>query len=165
MKQLLKENITGNKACYKTLFKFKKGIKHLHFRFDAFNSTFNSYSNKYNDNLYQADVCEIFIRYGKENHYYEIEVAPNGTIFLADITNINDKFSGNLLSECFVKAYAKICKNKYIVKISIPKNIIRTNPIEFNAFRIETDGEAPEKHLFALHPTMCSSFHKNKQIY
>ena len=165
MKALLKENTTGKEACYKTIFKFKKGLKYLRFSFKAFNSTFNSYSNKYNDPIFNGDVCEIFIRYGKENHHYEIEVAPNNTIFLADITNINDKFSRQLIEKCFLKTSTKILKNKYFVKIKIPKSKIKTSKIQFNACRIETDGEKPEKHLFALHPTMCDSFHINKSIY
>ena len=31
--------------------------------------------------------------------------------------------------------------------------------IYFNAYRIETDGGEPEKHLFALNPTMQPKFH------
>ena len=35
---------------------------------------------------------------------------------------------------------------------------------KLNAFRIETDGERLEKHLFALNPTLCNSFHKSEFI-
>lgn len=157
---ILKENTTGKKACYKTKFKFRKCCKYLCFTYIAHHSSLNSYSDKYNDELYKADVCELFIRYGKENHYYEIEVAPNGATFLADIENINGDFHGALIDKCFIKTSAKIKKDTYIVRILIPKEYIKTNKIEFNAFRIETDGEKPEKHLFALHPTLCGSFHK-----
>lgn len=161
---LFKENITGNIACYKTKFKYKKGLKFLHFTFKAFDSSLTSYSNKYNDPLYKADVCELFIKYGKENHYYEIEVAPNGTIFLSDIENINGKFRGTLIEKCFIKTSSRIKNNTYLVSISIPKKYIKTKNIEFNAFRIETDGEKPEKHLFALNPTLCNSFHRMEFI-
>lgn len=161
---LLKENITGEKACYKTEFSYRKCYKYLRFTFKAHHSALNSYSDKYNDELYKADVCELFIRYGKENHYYEIEVAPNGATFLADIENINGNFHGNLIDDCFIKTTSKIKKDSYTVKILIPKSYIKTRKIEFNAFRIETDGERPEKHLFALHPTLCGSFHKPEYI-
>lgn len=161
---LLKENITGQKACYKTKFKYRRCYKYLYFSFKAYHSTFNSYSGKYNDELYKADVCELFIKYGKENHYYEIEVAPNGATFLADIENIDGNFKGTLIDKCFVKTKAKIAKDHYIVRILVPRHYIKTKKIEFNAFRIETDGIKPEAHLFALHPTMCGSFHKPEFI-
>lgn len=161
---LLRENITGEKACYKTEFKFRKGLKNLVFKYKAYNSSFNSYSNKYNDELYRGDVCELFIKYGKENHYYEIEVAPNGATFLADIENINGIFKGELINECFVKTSAVIKDDYYEVTISVPKSFIKTKKIEFNAFRIDTDGVKSDAHLFALHPTLCGSFHKSEFI-
>lgn len=154
------ENTTGKKACYKTDVRVYKTIKNIVFKFRANTSKFNSYSNKYNDKLYLGDVCEIFIKYGKENHYYEIEVAPNGATFLSDITNINNKFSGELIDPCFIKTSSKCKKDCYKVKIVIPKKFIKTKKIEFNAFRIDTDGTTPEKHLFALHPTLCRTFHR-----
>lgn len=158
------ENITGKKACYKTTFHYVKGFRFLHFYYHAHQTTFNSYSDTYNANLYQGDVCELFIRYGKKNHYYEIEVAPNGAVFLADIENINDVFKGTLIEKCFIKTKVKRYKNSYKVTIKIPKEYIKTKKLQFNAFRIDTDGEKPDKHLFALHPTMCGSFHKEKFI-
>ena len=161
---LLKENITGAEACYKTEFKYRKCCKYLCFTFKAHHSALDSYSDKYNDELYRGNVCELFIKYGKENHYYEIEVAPNGATFLADIENINGNFKGTLIDDCFVKTNAKVKKNAYMVRILIPKSFIKTKKIEFNAFRIETDGERPEKHLFALNPTLCNSFHKSEFI-
>lgn len=160
----LRENITGGKACYKTNFKFRKGLKYYKFFFRAYNSTFYSYTDKYNGELFYGDVCEVFIKYGKENHYYEVEVAPNGTIFLSDIENINGNFKGQLIENCFVKAKSKICKDCYKVTILIPKCYIKTDKLEFNAFRMDTDGEIPEKHLFALHPTMCTTFHRIESL-
>ncbi len=156
----LLENLTGKKACYKTKFSFSEKDDYFCFAFKAYNSTFNSYSNQYNDDLYKGDVCELFIKYGKENHYYEIEVAPNGATFLADIENINGNFNGTRLKDCFVKTSAKIKKNCYLITILIPKSFIETKKVEFNAFRIETDGLESEKHLFALHPTLSNTFHK-----
>lgn len=160
----LRENFTGQKAVYKTTLHKYVTPKSIIFVFNARHSTFNSYSNKNNDDLYKADVCEVFIRYGKENHYYEVEVAPNGATFLADITNINGDFKGELINDIFMKTSAKTYKNSYKVTIKIPREYIKTKKIEFNAFRIETDGEKPEKHLFALNPTLCGSFHKPEFI-
>ena len=64
-----------------------------------------------------------------------------------------------------MKAKAKIKKKKYIVKIEIPREIIPTKNIKFNAFRIDTDGGKENAHLFALHPTLCKTFHKKEFLY
>lgn len=156
---LLKENFTGNSPKYKTIFRFHKGLKFYTFYFKAFDSQLFSYSDKYNDDLYNGDVCEVFIKYGFDNHYYEIEVAPNGAVFLADIENIDGKFSGTRLTENFIKSTAKCGQNSYIIKIKIPRSVIKTKKVEFNAFRIETEGGIVNKNLFALHPTKCGTFH------
>lgn len=162
---LLKENITGQKACYKTKLTYRKGCKNLFFKFVATSPQLYSFSDKYNSELYRGDVCEIFIKYGKENHYYEIEVAPNGAIFLADIENDGTGFKGELLSDCFISATSKINKKGYVVKIKIPRSYIKTDKIKFNAFRIDTEGGNENRHLFALHPTLCATFHVKKYIY
>lgn len=161
----LLDNLTGKEALYKTKFTFKETRKSLFFSFVCYHSKFFSYSEKYNSELYRGDVCEVFINYGKNNHYYEIEVAPNGAIFLSDIENDGKSFKGTLIEKCFVKAKAKIKKKKYIVKIEIPREIIPTKNIKFNAFRIDTDGGKENAHLFALHPTLCKTFHKKEFLY
>lgn len=160
----LKDNRTGKKACYKTIFNHKENKDFYIFKFKAYTSKFFSYSDKYNGDLYKGDVCEIFITYGTKNHYYEIEVAPNGSIFLSDILNINDNFKNIMLDECFIKATAQIKRNHYKVTISIPKSYIKGSVIEYNAYRIETDGGEMDKHLFALKPTLCNTFHKRKSF-
>jgi len=161
----LLDNITGKEACYKTNFHFHNGKKTLNFKFICYSSKLFSYSNKYNDELYHGDVCEVFINYGKDNHYYEIEVAPNGTIFLADIENNGTNFKGTLIEQCFIKAFSVIKRNKYIVTINVPRDYIKTDKVAFNAFRIDTDGGIENAHLFAFHPTMCNTFHKKEKIY
>lgn len=155
---VLQENITAQTAKHKTIFHFHKGLKYHCFYFKAQDSRLFSYSDKYNDDLYNGDVCEIFIKYGKKNHYYEIEVAPNGAVFLADIENINGKFNGLRLSNNFTKTTVKCGQNDYIVKIKIPRSLIKTKKVEFNAFRIETEG-GTKQNLYALYPTMCNTFH------
>lgn len=161
----LLDNFTSKKACYKTKFKFHKNKKYISFKFVAYDSKFFSFSDKYNSELYRGDVCEIFINYGETNHYYEIEVAPNGAVFLADIINDGHSFKGTLIEKCFIKTSVITHKKNYVVKIKIPREYIKTDHIEFNAFRIDTDGGKENEHLFALHPTMCETFHKKDYIY
>lgn len=156
----LRENLTGAKAKYKTRFSFHKSKEFLYFKFVCYNSKLFSYSDKYNDEIYHGDVCEVFIRNNTPNHYIELEVAPNGTQFLKDIENIDGKFGGILIEKSYFFSKVKCKKDKYIVKIKFPRSELHTEKIEFNAFRIETDGGIECKHLFALHPTLCNSFHK-----
>lgn len=159
----LLDNRTGEKAKYKTLFYFKETKNNLIFKFKAFHSSLTSFSNVYNDAIYNGDVCEIFIK-NSIDHYFELEVAPNGTKFLSDIENIDNKIKGTLINRCFFETKVKAKKNKYIVKIILPKTNLKTNKYEFNAFRIETDGEKANKYLFALHPTLSDTFHKIKLL-
>lgn len=154
----LKENIKNGLVKYQTDFNMERKAEELIFKFHAYNSAFYSAGNKYNDAIYQGSVVEIFITYGKENHYYEVEVAPNGTAFLADIKNINGKFETILIDDCFIKTETVISGNDYEVTIHFPLDKIKTESPKFNAFRIELANN--QQNLYALNPTMCDSFHK-----
>ena len=155
---LLKENTINDKVTHKTELDIKKVGNSLFFSFYAEDSSFYTVGEKYNDNLYDGDVVEIFITYGLANHYYEIEVSPNGLVFLADIENINGKTKINFIDKSFVKTKVEIIDNNYKVEISLPLNKIKTERPLFNAFRIERMNN--KQYLYALNPTMCHSFHK-----
>ena len=156
--ELLKENTSNGFIKHKTEFKVKEDRDNYYFDFVAFDSSLFSAGNNYNDDIFDGCVCEVFIFYGKENHYYEIEVAPNGTIFLADIENINSSTKINYINSCFIKAKAVINENNYLVNITFPKEKIYTKSPLFNAFRIEMENQ--EQYLYALNPTLCNSFHQ-----
>ncbi len=159
----LKENKTGKEAIYQTGFQIDKTEDKLIVVFKAEHSTFNSYSDKYNDKLYMGDVCEIFIDVGEKDHYYEIEVAPNNAVFFGNIKNNKEGMDCEFIEENFLDTSVTKTNDSYQVTIIIPLEKIHYDEsygIKFNAFRIETDGEEPEKYLFALNPTMGPSFHK-----
>lgn len=157
-----KENKTGNETSYETRLDIdQKGDKLVCF-FKAKNSKFYSYSNKYNDDLFKGDVVEIFISSKYDNKYYEIEVSPNGTLFYALIDNSKSEDRILYLENNCVDVKVE-CKNKsytVLLTIDLAKLELNKKGIIFNAFRIETDGGVPEKHLLALNPTLCGSFHK-----
>lgn len=157
----LKENILGVTAKYKTEFQAKKEGDNLIFEFVANESSLVSYSDKYNSEIWRSNVCEVFIDVGEENKYWEIEVAPNGTIFLAEITNIDGVFSGQLIDTCFIDAKVEAKSNCYAVKIIAPIKALKINDlneVKINAYRIEMEGE--NQYLMSLNPTLCGTFHK-----
>ena len=153
---ILKDNRTGLDSLVKTEFSIKQEGKRLFCLFNAFDSSLSSYGDKDNDELYHGDVVEIFIDVGEKDSYLEIEVAPNGAIFVANVTNSKVNFIDNT----FVKSKVNIERNNYFVSLEIDLsgfNIIK--PIYYNAFRIETKGIKENYILQALAPTLCETFH------
>lgn len=159
MKKLLTENINGKTNDPKTLFEINRKDNLIYAHFEASDSSLESYSNIHNDKLYDGNVVEIFLDIGKES-YIEIEVAPNGTTFVATILNRAITF----IDDSFLKTNVRIKGQTYIVDLVIDLSTFG-NPkeIRYNAFRIEViEGK---QTLLAVNPTLCSTFHvKDKFI-
>ena len=153
--QYLFDNHTGKKAIPETLVSYKKEENKLLFEFIAKDSSLSSYSNKDNDEIYRGDVVEIFLDFGDE-YYYEFEVAPNGTTFVAKIINGTPLFIKN----DFFKNKAIIDGQTYKVNMAIDLDKFKQiKHIKFNAFRIETKGIKQDYILQALSPTLKDTFH------
>ena len=153
---ILKDNISGLDGLVKTEFSIKREGNVLFCHFNAYDSSLNSYSDKNNDRQFDGDVVEIFIDIGEKDSYLEIEVAPNGAIFVANIKNLKVNFIDN----SFVKSKVSIKGNDYFVDLVIDLssfNIIK--PIRYNAFRIETKNIKTNYILLAVSPTLCDTFH------
>ena len=153
---ILRDNITGLESSVKTEFSIEQKGKHLICLFKAYDSSLTSHGNKDNDELYRGDVVEVFLDIGEPNSYLEIEVAPNGKKFVANIINKEIHFIDNN----FVKSKVEIQNNDYFVTIDIDLtkfNILK--PIKYNAYRIETKGIKENYLLLAASPTMCDTFH------
>ncbi len=165
---VLKENIMGKEIPqFHTVLDVTMTDTHLIFEFDCKNSQFYSAYDKYNDPIWEGDVCEAFIcTNGKKDLYYEIEVAPNGTVFLKQIKYLGiGKLEEFDIKQNFVDAKVEILKSDYKVKFSVPLDKIgydKNVGILFNAYRIETEGGIPDKNLLALNPTLCDTFHNNE---
>ena len=157
----LRENSTGEQTPITTILNYFRVGDELHFKFICENSKLFSAYSGYNEPLYKGDVCELFICTGEDiREYYEIEVAPNGAVFFAKIFNENG-LQTTFLEQSFT-ASVEITELGYNVEIVIPCDAICEKegvPIRFNAFRIETDGGVPERHLLALSPTLKPNFH------
>ncbi len=166
----LKENVTGESIPeFATTLEVIMTEAELIFDFFCKNSKYFSFTTDYNGPVFKGDACEIFLSScGDVSRYYEIEVAPNGCVFLADIINdgnLNSK-NGiviNYIDDCFVTAKVeKFNDVDYRCMISIPLEKIRYDEnkgIKFNAYRIETEGGYTDKNLLSLNPTFKYKFH------
>ena len=156
MVYLLKDNRTGKPGNPMTKFSIERKANHLICTFEALGASLNSYSCKDNDELYKADVVELFLYIGEENAYLEIEVSPNGARFVANIINKEIHF----IDSSFVKTKVVSGKDSYNVKMDIDLSMLDVkDELEFNAYRIETMGIESNYILLAVNPTMCGSFH------
>ena len=164
MKYVLKDNRTGGSAVYNTTVEVTLDNEYINFHFECENSKFYSAYEGYNTNIYEGDVCEAFIcTDGSRQIYYELEVAPNNSVFFKRIENYGDGIKSSLPMENTVKSSVIIDGNNYTVKFSVPLKDIgysKEKGILFNAYRIDTDGGSQANHLFAVSPTLCGSFHK-----
>ena len=160
MEYRLFNNRTGKLEEPITNFSHEKKDNTLIFKFEAFDSSLNSFSNKNNDAIYNGDVVEVFLDLGHD-FYYEFEVAPNGTTFIAKILNRNIEFIENT----FFESKVKVEGNNYFVEMKIDLSKLGgTNNIKFNAFRIETKGFETNYILQALSPTLSDTFHVREKF-
>lgn len=152
--QLLRNNIDGLSSVIKTEFDLNKYGDSLEASFKCFDSDLISFSDHDNDPLYECSVVEIFLDVGR-NQYIEIEVAPNGAKFVAEINNEYIKF----INSSFVKTKVEVKDKQYNVSILIDllKFDVKKD-IKFNAFRIEKKNNG-ETVLLSLSPTRKNSFH------
>ena len=163
----LKENLTGKPIPeFKTVVDVTLTETEIIFEFDCKNSQFYSAYSEYNAPIWEGDVCEAFLCTNtKKDWYYEVEIAPNNTVFLKHMNNkgcgVIDEYE---IEENFVKSEVILNKKDYKVKFSVPLDKIgydKNVGLLINIFRIETEGGIPEKNLFALNPTLSPTFHDN----
>ena len=151
----LYDNKTGKLGVPKTEFEFNRKGDILEFNFVAYDSSLESFSNEKNSELWKGNVVEVFLDCGDRKFYYEFEVAPNGTTFVAE----KHKNKLMFIDDKFFSAETRIEGNSYCVKMSIDLKLLgKKRVISYNAFRIEGDV------LEALHPTLCDTFHVREKF-
>ena len=156
MEYILKDNRTGKDDQVLTKLSVTKDNNRLVFSFEAYGSSLNSFSSIDNDTLWKGDVVEVFLDIGEKDSYLEIEVAPNGARFVANIINREIHF----IDSSFIKTKSVIKDDAYFVDIDIDLNKFNiTAPLMFNAYRIETLGIRSDYLLLAVNPTLSNSFH------
>ncbi len=143
----------------------KDGI--LNFVFTAKHSSCYCPFDGYNELHSSGDACEILIGSDpNRKFYYEIEISPKNDLMIALMEYQGEGPDEPLLGmdfqeDCFVKSTVTKIENGYIANLSFPKERIMSGDGEifFNAYRLDTDGEETDRHLFALNPTMRAKFH------
>lgn len=166
----LKDNRTGEKAPRSTTVEITEKDGEVTFFFRAEASKCFCAHEGYNAMHCEGDVCEVFIGTDPERKvYYEIEISPRGEIFLAKVTYGGADSEGIPILQLdyvdadknFLTTAVTGTETGYTAEIRLRLEDIRTGDGEifFNAYRIETDGGEPDKHLIALRPTKRSRFH------
>lgn len=165
MKFYLRENDRGGETPFTTSVEVTIDDKHISFHFECKDSKMYSASNVYNDKLYLGDVVEAFIcTSNNRREYFEIEIAPNNTVFFKKIRYYPNEASVHSVPlDNWVTSSVEIKGNDYSVDFSLPLDKLgykKENGIWINAFRIETEGGILEKNLLALNPTLRHRFHE-----
>lgn len=159
----LKNSRTGEVAPRRTLFSYQVGADAFTFYFTCEQSKCISAGTKFNDPLYEGDAAEVFLAVdGETDFYYETEVAPNGTGFFAKILWQDGSFT-TCPQVIDMPTRAERTADGWRAEITLPFAAIGYKPgmeLKINAYRIETDGGERDKHLIALSPTLCDTFHR-----
>jgi hypothetical protein len=164
----LKNCRNGEAAQYKTTVEITEKNEILTFKFIAEHCQYYCPHSKYNDIHSEGDACEILIGSDPNRKvYYEIEISPDNVLMIAEMTYLgvdenNDPILHiNFVEKPFVTSTVTKTENGYIAELSFTKKDILSGDgeIYFNAYRLDTDGEEMDKHLFALNPTMRAKFH------
>jgi len=178
--------LTEVHVCYET--------DYLYVRYDCVDNNIFSQFQNCNDDLYEEDVVEMFIAPASASaaddaetyHYIEIEVSPNGVLFVSNITNYSgdcDDFSGALIpctqSDIVYTAQRFDSENKWWASLQIPFSLlahippyqkeqerpgpyIATTTFRANFFRIDQPKGAPDQEFSCWSPTFADPpcFHK-----
>ncbi|MBQ8197537.1 MAG: hypothetical protein IJZ73_05720 [Clostridia bacterium] len=162
----LLDNRTGKETPFKTSVDVSLDENNvLTFEFDCKNSQLYSAFEGYNTDIYMGDVVEAFLCVGGDlTEYYEIEVAPNNSVFFQKIINpgTGDDDLELYPLDNIITSSVEICGNDYKAKFSIPLDKIgykKEKGIKLNIFRIETEGGIRDKNLISLSPTLSDTFH------
>ncbi len=159
----LKNSRTGEVAPRRTLFSLTREENAFTFHFLCEESECFSAGEHFNDNLYEGDVAEVFLAVdGETDYYFEAEVAPNGVGFFAKILWQDGHFT-TCRENAPITTTAAQTVGGWRATITIPFDVIGYKDgmsLAGNAYRIETDGGETDKHLLALSPTLCDTFHR-----
>ena len=162
---VLKNNRTGKEIPeFNTVVDVTLTDTHLTFDFTAKNTKFYSYCEGYNSEIWKGDVCEAYIcSDGTRVNYFEIQVAPNNSVYCSKVYNPDGNFKTTFIDENPVSSSVEKDGDTIKVKFSIPLSVInydKEKGLLINVFRIETEGGVMDKNLIALNPTLCNTYHK-----
>lgn len=169
---VLKENIKGKDIPeFLTTVDVTLDDRNISLVYNCKNSQCFSAYEGYNTDIFDGDVCEVFIcTSGDISTYYEIEVAPNNSVYLAGVYNpkLNKNIQSTYIEENFLESSVEINGSDYIVRLKVPLEKIgydKEKGLLLNIFRIETEGGITDKNILAANPTRCKTFHKPKFFF
>ena len=162
---ILRENSTGKDFPeFHTEVTVTLTEKDITFEFEGKNTTFYSYCEGYNTELWRGDVCEAYIcTDGSRENYYEIQIAPNNSNYFSSVYNPDGNFRTTFIDENPLTSSVERKGNDIRVVFSIPLKAInydKEKGILLNIFRIETEGVCQDKNLLALSPTLQPTLHR-----
>lgn len=160
----LLENINKDEPAQKTTVFAKHTGDYLEFDFVCEENSPHPYGEKNNDLLYKGDVVEIFLTLGAKNRYLEVEVNPDGLLFVAEVTFKGGKTSLNMLTDQVAETVVQKGENEIKTNLKLNKKALlglgfTPENAFINLYRQDFD-ENNNLRLYALSPTMCGTFHK-----
>lgn len=164
----LKNCRDASRATYPSTVEITERDGLLTFHFVAEQSHCHCPHSGYNKIHSEGDAVEVLIGSDPARRfYYEIELSPANDLMLALMEYKGDDENGqpilviNFVDDCFVTGRVTRTATGYEATMTFPKEKILSGDgeIYFNAYRLDTDGEETDRHLFALNPTMRPKFH------
>lgn len=164
----LKENIRGGVPKKKTQFRMLWTDDAIWVRFDCEDDDPVATMTKFNDDLFNEDVAEVFITPNNRRRYHEFEVAPNGNgMHLIVHNTMRGYFFANKLRED--KYFRRIYKNKdgWVAEYALPFAIFNRYPKAgdswlMNAHRCDLNPDGKTQEISSLSPTYWLTFHRPK---
>lgn len=158
----LRENVTGQ-AHAGCRFVFAFGADSLRFCFDVCDDEIVSPFERDNDDLWQGDAVEVFLAPdGDLTRYAELEVSPFGLRFYGEIADVTEQGHSLVKRPPPFTARAERTEEGYRVTIDLPLSALAgfdRRKMKLNAFRLDKRADGAQR-LYALHPTLCGSFHR-----
>lgn len=164
----LRENVRGGEGKKPTLFRMLWTDDAMWFRFDCADDKAVATLTKFNDDLFDEDVAEVFITDGDRRKYQEFEVAPNGNGMHLDIKNTMRGFffKKKRKKDEYFRRIEKDGEN-WTAEFAVPFVHFRRPPRAgeewlMNAHRCDLKADGVEQDLYALNPTFFTTYHRPK---
>jgi len=164
---LLKDCISGKYHNKHTTFSAAYNEEGITFNFNCEDDDIFSTMTKFNDNIFDEDVVEVFISTdGDLKKYFEIEISPLENVLQLKVKNdLNGHFSIEyLLNDVIKRTIIKDSKG-WKAEFFIPFTLLETTAKKgdkwlFNAYRIDRNGAG--RNFYALNPTFKAEYHHPK---
>lgn len=167
---VLRENRRGGEAEKRTEFRMLWTPSEMWFRFDCEDDAAVATRTRFNDDLYEEDVAEVFITPGDLAKYHEFEVAPNANGMHILIKNPGKGFffGHKRRRDEYFRRVTKEGEN-WVAEFAVPFRLFNRRPgagerWRMNALRCDLRPDGKTQEIYALSPTHWSTFHRPKRF-